>query len=180
MRQLLIPWLAWVACGVALLIFATNLWLLWALWLVALGILLGKALAREPRWPEMAGLSVSLLIFGVLLVRGLPIHSLGWGQCSRMTITELGQDWQIEVYDPGEIDGFKSFSKRGHYETMQKSGYGYHIYAGDGTNMTGYYVHGSCIGERPDGFVQTVFVPQKDGFRDFFEGVLRKHGHEKK
>lgn len=144
MRLIAITWCGWIICGVALFLFATNLWLLWGLWLVALGILLGKALSRKPHQPEIVGVGIALLIFVTLLARASPVHSLGWEGCSRMTITKLGQDWQIKVSDPGEIEGFKSFAKRGHYETMQKFGYGYHVYAGDGESMTSYYVHGDC------------------------------------
>jgi len=127
MRLVRITWCMWVACGVALFLFATDLWLLWAVWLVSLGILLGKALSRQPRQPELVGLSIALLICGTLVIRALPIHCLDWGGCSRIIISKLGQDWKIELTDPREIEIFQAYGKRGHSETMQKSGYGYHL-----------------------------------------------------
>ena len=178
MRLTPITWCVWILCGVALFLFATDLWLLWALWLVCLGILLGKALSLGPAKPEIVAAGITLLVFGTLLIRSLPVYSLGWDGSNRMTITKLGQDWKIEISDPGDIETFKTFAKLGRYETLQKSGYGYHVYVGDGQSMTGYYVHGDCIGNKPGGFIQTVFVPRKRGFRQFFENVLLKNGHE--
>jgi len=180
MNLLLATVCVWVVCGVVLFIFATNLWLLWVLWLVALGIVVGKALSHKPQMPEFVVGAFAILILGAILVRAMPFYSIGWEGCSRITVSKLGENWEIELSDPGEIDAFKSYGRRGHYGTMEKSGYGYHLYVGDGNNMTGYYVHGNCIGDGPGGFVQSVFIPAKDGFRDFFEGVLKKHGHEVK
>jgi hypothetical protein len=141
---------------------------------------MGKALSHQPRLPEMVGLSIALLIFGTLVIRALPIHWLDWGRCSRIVISKLGQDWKIEITDPGEVEMFQSYGRRGHYETIQKSGYGYHLYVGDETSLTSYYVHGNSIGDMPGGSIQSVFIPAKGGFIEFFEGVLKKHGHEVK
>ena len=168
----------WVICGVVLFLFATNLMLLWVLWLIALGILVGKELSHKPHLPEIVGGTIAILILGAVLVRWIPCYSVGWEGCSRITVSKAGENWEIELTDPGEIDAFKSYGRRGHYETMQKSGYGYHLYVGDANNKTSYFVHGDCIGDMPGGAIQSVFVPAKEGFRDFFEGVLKKHGHE--
>ena len=180
MKLLLATACVWVICGVVIFVFAVNLWLLWALWLVALGILMGKVLSRKPQMPELVGGTFALLILGTVFVRGLPIHSVGWEGCSRITVSKLSENWEIELTDPGEIEVFNSYGRRGHYKTMVKSGYGYHLYVGDVNNRKGYYMHGFGIGDSSGGFVQSVFVPAKDGFRDFFEGVLKKHGHERK
>lgn len=180
MRLVRITWWAWAVCGVVLFLFGTNLWLLWAVWLVSLGILLGKALSRQPCKPEMVGLSIALFVCGTLVIRALPIHWLNWEGTSRIVISKLGEDWKIEIADPEEIKIFQAYGRRGHYETIQKSGYGYHLYVGDGNSLTSYYIHGDCIGEMPGGSAQSVFVPAKEGFMAFFEGVIKKHGHEVK
>ena len=110
----------------------------------------------------------------------MPIYSVGWEGCSRITVSKLSENWEIELTDPGEIEVFKSYGRHGQYKTMVKSGYGYLLYVGDANSRIPYYVHGNCIGDSPGGSVQSVFVPAKEGFRDFFEGVLKKHGHERK
>jgi hypothetical protein len=62
---------------------------------------------------------------------------------------------------------------------MWKSGYGYHVDVWSGNEAVGYYVHGNCFGHRPGGVVQSVFVPQKEGFMQFFQGLLKKYSHER-
>jgi len=172
--------LLWIACGAAILLFAPNLWFLWGLWLITFGVIIGKSFSSKARLPEtVCGIIVASII-GVIVVRALPVHSLDWESCSRMTITRAGEDWQIEITDPSELNMFKSYARRGHYVTMIKSGYGYHLYVGDKDSSQGYYIHGNSIGDSPGGFVQSIFVPQKEGFQKYFETVLETHGHERK
>jgi hypothetical protein len=156
-----------------------DLWLFWAVWLVSLGILIGKAF-NQPRQAEMVCLSIALLIFGTLVIRAVPIHSLGWGGCSRIVISKPSQNWKIEITDPGEVEIFRSYGGRGHYQTMLKCGDSYHLYVGDETSLQGYYVHGDSIGRFPGGAAQSVFIPTKGGLMDFLKGMLKRHGHEVK
>lgn len=128
----------------------------------------GESPIPKTTLPGIVGGTIAVLSLGTILLRGLPLHSVGWEGCSRITVSKLGENWGIELTDPGEIEAFKSYGRRGHYQTMQKTGYGYHLYVGDANNLTSYYVHGDCIGDMPGGSIQSVFVPAKEGFRDFF------------
>jgi uncharacterized membrane protein len=84
MKSLLIVSVGWVICGALLFLFATNLWQLWALWLIALGVILGKVLSSEPRIPGTVAAAISLVIAATIMLRAFPFYSLSWEGCSRM------------------------------------------------------------------------------------------------
>jgi hypothetical protein len=164
---------------IALLAF--NVRELWTAWYIAFGIFIGKivSLGKARLAYLICGL-ILIVIVGYVVVRALPLHSLPWRDADRLEISVLHEDWKIELTDPKEIAEFATFGESGHYQTMLKSGYGYHIYVTQDSVSTGYYIHGNAIGDMPGGAMQSVFVPKKEGFVEYFEGILAKYGHARR
>lgn len=165
------------------LIFLTapNILELWSVWFVALGVFIGKiASLWKVRLPFLISGLLSAIIIVWVIFRVLPIHSLPWKNADSIEVSDLHENWKIEITDPQEIAALTSFGENGHYETMSKLGSSYHLYVTHGGTSDGYYLYGNVIASSPGGAnSQTVFVPKKDGFADYFENLLKKYGHAK-
>jgi len=165
----------WIVAGIALFVLGQNLHQLWAVWFTAFGVLIAIFVGdQQTRNLKVVCLALTSSIFLCLLIRCLPIYSLSWGNTVTIQISRF-QEWKVVIKDPQEVAAFCEFGRRGHYETMWKSGYGYHVYMTDHFQAsTGYYIHGNAFGDRPGGMIQSVFVPSKTGFVQYFEALMAR------
>jgi hypothetical protein len=61
---------------------------------------------------------------------------------------------------------------------MMKNGVQWKISVVESGKATRYFVFGGgAWGSLPGGYSQQVFCPAKPGFEDWFQDILRKHGH---
>jgi len=126
MKWRLIGGLAAIHSGGAYAVFAyaVNVELLWILWFVTLGILIGISLAPKPtRLAYLLPLAASGTIFISLIVRGLPIHGLGWEKLEKIEFRDIQESHPFEVTDPAVLSRFEAFGRRGRYITLWKTGY---------------------------------------------------------
>lgn len=162
----------WAVAGIVLFLLGINLNELWAIWFTALGVLIAIFITQQAKHLQFLCLALSILVLLCLLIRRLPIYSLPWTNTKGILISRF-DEWKVVIKDPKEIAAFCEFGRRGHYETMWKSGYGYHAYITDNFQAsTGYYIHGDAFGDRPGGMIQSVFVPSKNGFLSYFEALI--------
>ncbi len=174
-----------LAAGIVIVVYAFTVDSLGTAWWVNTGLLVGLLLARKLRRRALiVPALLSLALLAAVLCRFLPIYSLDVGSINEIQITHVGDDWHILLTDREEIDAFVAYLQNGSYQSMVKSGYGYHVYLtqrdAHGSSSTGYYIHGNAIGSSPGGRCQSVFVPRKAGFLERFEQLLERHGHPRR
>lgn len=164
-----------VVSGFVLLNWAWNVDLLWAVWLVSvgmwLGMWIGKGSAHAGRVLCLLGAAV---VVGAVVVRALPVYSAGVGHVVRLEIPQPEGDRVISLTDPDSLKRWEAFCSRGSYVTMLTKGYGYHvrIWRDDG-GLEEWRVTPGCVGLQRQGSGATVFVPWDRGFQEWFESVLR-------
>lgn len=176
-RKLTIATVILVAgCCIGLLAF--NVRTLWIVWLLTVGFFVGSALA-----PRMSGIAIStclvatFAIAATLCIRMAPVFSLNWSGADRVEISRLVGDWKIVLTNPDDIAALMSYGESGHRESMMKSGSTIHMFVTHDHTTTGYYVHGDTVGPSPGGFMQTVFVPQRQGLGAHLNDLITQHGH---
>lgn len=164
-----------------LAMYAHNIRALWAIWFTGLGLsICVLAIRSTPRLIVVVALVLPTIVALIVLVRSLPIHPFeDWVGITGFAIERPGEKWRIESGEmtPTEYSQLLEFTKRGRYKTILKGGYGYVIEIDREGMKIRYYVHGDSIGPSPGGYVQSVFVPAKPGFKDWFEELLKRHGH---
>jgi hypothetical protein len=151
-----------------------------SLMLVGTGLYLGVLLTQVPTRAFVAATALVLLVAPVaILCRKAPVYTLAGGAIDRVEVSRLNRPL-FKITDPAELQEFQRYLGRGSYESMLKSGFGYHVVLWQGSVGRGYYVHGNALGRDPGGAAQSVFVPTRRGGGDFmawFEAMLIRHGH---
>jgi hypothetical protein len=167
----------YAACAYAIFAYAINVEALWIIWFVALGFLLGICFVPKPsKLPYILSLAAPLTIVLSIVLRGLPIHELGWRNVSKVSFQDDAGNLLFEVTSPEELLRFESFGRQGRYVTLWKTGYkGCTLVVWKPEFGQTYFFHGDSIGERPGCNIQTTFIPSEDGLQEFVEDLLRKH-----
>jgi hypothetical protein len=142
------------------------------------GLLVGVFWTQGPSRKQAILLAAVLAVVPLMMVwRMLPVHAMDWANVDRVEIERITGKDHFEITDPAELRELEGFGSRGTLQSMVKSGYGYHITVWTGGVGRSYYVHGDAFGPMPGGFTQSIFVPSKPGFTEWFEALLTRHGY---
>jgi hypothetical protein len=153
----------------------------WSLLIFGSGLFLAVLLTAKPSHLLWA-VTVSILSMNPVIFtwRALPVHSMEWHKIDRVEVERITGEDHFEITDPTELSQLQDFCTRGKLQSMLKSGYGYHLRVWDDNVGYSCYVHGDAFGSMPGGFAQSIFVPSKSGFMEWFEDLLAKHGHPRR